>query len=128
MSHVYPKLNYVDCLDRRGKDLPIFIIEMKFKFDGKLVKFYLWVALAYAALWVFGNKHTTSVTFWHAVGNNLWRVIYITVVNFSFLEYAGPFILRKRRFLIYNIVFGAAIVWMFCIIWSYGLYIWRDLG
>lgn len=55
-------------------------------------------------------------------------MLYITLINFTFLEYAGPFILRKRRFLVYNIVLGAAIVWMFCIIWSYGLYVWRLLG
>jgi len=108
--------------------LPIFISEMKFSFDSKLIKFYLWVALAYAALWVMGNIHTFPISFWRAVGNNVWRVIYVTVVNFIFLEYTGPFIIRKRRFLIYNIVLGAIILWIFCIIWSYGLYSWRLLG
>jgi hypothetical protein len=56
------------------------------------------------------------------------RVVYVMVVNFIFLEYAGPFIIRKRRFLIYNIFLGAAIVWLFCIIWAYGLYSWRLFG
>ena len=58
----------------------------------------------------------------------MWKIIYVTVVNFIFLEYTGPFIIRKRRFLIYNIVLGAALIWMFCIIWSYGLYVWRSFG
>jgi two-component system, LytTR family, sensor kinase len=58
----------------------------------------------------------------------VWRVIYVTVINFIFLEYTGPFIIRKRRFLIYNFVFGAILVWIYCIIWSYGLYSWRLLG
>jgi sensor histidine kinase YesM len=101
---------------------------MKLSFDTKLIRFYLWVALAYAALWVLGDLHSLPITFWQAAGNNAWRMLYITLINFTFLEYAGPFILRKRRFLVYNIVLGAAIVWMFCIIWSYGLYVWRLLG
>src|SRR6476646_8969088 len=101
---------------------------MKFSFDSKLVKFYLWVALAYATLWLIGNMHSFPVTFWQAVGNNVWRVIYITVINFIFLEYIGPIIVRKKRFLIYNIVIGAIIVWVCCIVWSYGLYEWRLLG
>jgi two-component system, LytTR family, sensor kinase len=108
--------------------LPIFIGEMKISFDSKLAKFYVWVALAYATFWVLGNKHAFHITFWEAVGNNLWRVMYVTVINFVFLEYTGPFIIRKRRFLIYNIVLGVVLVWIFCIIWSYGLYTWRLLG
>jgi two-component system, LytTR family, sensor kinase len=100
---------------------------MKFSFDSKLVKFYLWVALAYAALWFLSN-HSAPGTFWQKVGNGVWRVIYVMIVNFIFLEYAGPFIIRKRRFFIYNIVLGAVIVWIFCIIWAYGLYAWRLLG
>lgn len=106
--------------------MPIFISEMKL--SKQLIKFYLWVALAYAACWVLGDRHSLPISFRQAVGNNVWRVIYVTVVNFMFLEYTGPFILRKRRFLIYNIVIGAVIVWFFCIIWSYGLYLWRLLG
>ena len=101
---------------------------MKFSFDSKLVKFYLWVALAYATLWIIGNMHSFPVTFWQAVGNNVWRVIYITVINFIFLEYIAPFIIRRRRFLIYNIVLGGIILWICCIVWSYGLYEWRLLG
>ena len=108
--------------------MPIFIGEMKFSFDSKLIRFYLWVALAYAALWVLGNVHASPVSFWQAIGNNLWRIVYVTVVNFIFLEYTGPFIIRKRRFLIYNIVLGIVLFWIFCIIWSYGLYSWRLLG
>lgn len=107
--------------------MPIFIGEMKFPFDKKLVKFYLWVALAYAALWLLSN-HSAPGTFGQKAGNGMWRVVYVMIVNFIFLEYAGPFILRKRRFLVYNIVLGAGIVWLFCILWAYGLYSWRLLG
>ena len=100
---------------------------MKFSLDSKLIRFYLWVALAYAILWFLSN-HSAPGTFWQKMGNGLWRVVYVAIVNFIFLEYAGTFIIRKRKFLIYNILLGAAIVWVFCIIWAYGLYAWRLLG
>jgi len=101
---------------------------MKFRFDTKLIKFYLWVALAYSVIWMMATVHTYHATFWQAVGINLWKVIYVTIINFIFLEYTGPFIIRRRRFLIYNIFLGIALVWLFCIIWSYGLYNWRLFG
>src|SRR6185312_9002407 len=97
------------------------------KLNKQLVKFYLWVALGYAALWLLSN-HSAPGTFWQKLGNGVWRVVYVMVVNFIFLEYAGPFLLRKRRFLFYNIVLGVAIVWLFCILWAYGLYEWRLFG
>jgi len=97
------------------------------KLNKQLIKFYLWVALAYAALWLMAN-HSAPGTVWQKVGNGLWRVAYVLIINFIFLEYTGPFILRRRRFLIYNILLGAGLVWIFCIIWSYGLYVWRLMG
>ena len=101
---------------------------MKFSFDSKLVKFYLWVALAYTTLWLLSNHSTLAGTFWQTVANGVWRVIYITVINFVFIEYTVPFVTRKRRFLIYNILLGAVLLWLYCILWSYGLYVWRLLG
>jgi two-component system, LytTR family, sensor kinase len=101
---------------------------MRFSFDRKLVKFYLWVALGYAALWLLSNHSTLAGTFWQTVANGVWRVIYITVINFVFIEYTVPFIIRKRKFLIYNILLGIVLLWLYCILWSYGLYVWRLLG
>lgn len=101
---------------------------MKKSINIKLVKFYLWLGLGYAALWIVGHLSTFQGTFLQSIGNNLWRVIYLTAVNFIFLEYTVPFVIRKRRFLIYNILLGILALWVHFMLWSYGMYGWRFLG
>ena len=101
---------------------------MKRSFDIKLVRFYVWVALAYATLWLVSNLSVFPGTFWQGVGNNVWRVVYLIVVNFIFLEYTVPFVIRKRRYIIYNILLGIPALWVHCLLWSYGMYAWRFLG
>ncbi|MEO6404701.1 MAG: histidine kinase, partial [Ferruginibacter sp.] len=85
---------------------------MKRSFDIKLLKFYVWVALAYATLYLLSNQHSFPGTFLQAVVNNLWRVPYLIVVNFIFLEYTVPFVLRKRRYIIYNILLTIPALWV----------------
>ncbi|MEO6403991.1 MAG: histidine kinase, partial [Ferruginibacter sp.] len=53
---------------------------------------------------------------------------YLIVVNFIFLEYTVPFVLRKRRYIIYNILLAIPVFWLYCLLWSYGMYAWRGLG
>ena len=101
---------------------------MKKRIDIKLVRFYLWAGLAYAILWVVGNQHSFPGTFWQSAGNNIWRVVYVIVFNFIFFEYTVPFVFRKKRYIIYNILLGILALWVHCIFWSYGLYCWRLLG
>lgn len=101
---------------------------MKKSVDIKLVKFYLWVGLAYATLWLVSNQSTFPGTFLQAVGNNVWRVVYLIVLNFIFLEYTVPFVIRKKRYIIYNILLGILLLWVHCMFWSYGMYGWRLLG
>ncbi|MEO7263588.1 MAG: histidine kinase [Ferruginibacter sp.] len=96
--------------------------------DIKKVKFYVWIGLAYATLWMIGNQSNFPGTFLQSVGNNLWRVAYLVVVNFIFFEYSIPFVIRKRRYLIYNILLGFVMLWGHCIAWAYGMYAWRQLG
>ena len=101
---------------------------MKRSFNIKLGKFYLWVGLAYATLWLVSNLSNFQGTFLQAVGNNIWRVVYLIVVNYIFFEYSIPFVFRKRRFIIYNILLGIVLLWVHCIFWSIGMYAWRLLG
>lgn len=101
---------------------------MKKRIDIKLVKFYLWVGLAYATLWLVSNHSAFPGTFWQAVGNNVWRVAYLIVFNFIFFEYTVPFVIRKRKYIIYNILPGIGLLWVHMILWSYGMYGWRLLG
>ncbi|MES2774136.1 MAG: sensor histidine kinase [Bacteroidota bacterium] len=101
---------------------------MKTLIDIKRAKFYLWVALAYATLWFLSNYAAFPGTFIQAVGNNVWRIVYVLVLNFIFLEYTVPFVIQKRRYLIYNIILGFFALWAHAIFWSFGMYAWRHLG
>ena len=90
--------------------------------------FYLWLGLAYFALWVWHDLSNYEATFLQAMLNNIWRAVYITVVNFILFEYTVPFVLRKRKYILFNILLGILALWVHIIFWSYGLYAWRLLG
>ena len=101
---------------------------MKISINKKLGWLYLWMGLAYSTLWMLSNHSNFAGTFWQGVGNNVWRIVYVIVLNYIFLEYTVPFVLRKKRFIIYNVLFGILLLWVHCIFWSYGLYCWRQFG
>ncbi len=102
---------------------------MKTAIDIKRVKFYLWVGLTYLSLWLLRDLILEPGTFFpDRFINNIWRTAYIVVVNFIFFEYSLPFVLRKRKYLIYNILLGFLVLWVHLMLWSYGLYAWRLLG
>jgi two-component system, LytTR family, sensor kinase len=101
---------------------------MKIRIDIKRFKFYLWIGLAYSLLWALGNSEKYSGNFLALVLNNAWRAGYITVLNFIFFEYTVSFVLRKRKYIIYNILLGILALWVHVMLWSYGLYAWRLLG
>ncbi len=92
------------------------------------LKFYPRVALAWTLLWVFGYLVSDLETFLPRVPNELWRIVYLTAVNFVFFEYALPFITKKRKHLIYNIGIGVLLVFILMMFLSYGMYAWRQLG
>ena len=113
----------------RFDDIYLLNNRMKISIDKKLIRFYLWVALAYATLWMLSHYHNNLPgTFWQAIGNNAWRIVYVLVLNFIFFEYTIPFVIRKRKYIIYNILLGILALWVHCMFWSYGLYAWRLLG
>ena len=101
---------------------------MKKVFDIKRFIFYCWLGLPFMFLWVRHDISNFEATFLQALLNNCWRTVYIVVVNFVFFEYVVSFVLRKRRFVVINILLGILSFWVFMIIWSYGLYVWRSLG
>src|SRR6266496_6079487 len=105
-----------------------FKCSMKKSFVIKRFIFYLWIGLAYLLLWAWHDLSTFEATLLQALLNNVWRTIYIIAVNFVFFEYVLSFVVRKRRYIIFNIFFGIVLLFVFMIIWSYGLYTWRALG
>jgi two-component system, LytTR family, sensor kinase len=100
---------------------------MKIAFDIKRFKFYLWVGAAYLLLWLLSdltNYPETSARFF----NNIWRAVYIVVLNFIFFEYALPFIRKKRRYIVGQIFLALCVLWTFLMLYSFGLYAWRFIG
>ncbi|HEX7844923.1 MAG TPA: sensor histidine kinase [Chitinophagaceae bacterium] len=96
--------------------------------DRKRLIFYGWIAIAYIVVWVLANSHKYPGNFWSIVLNNVWRVIYVTVINFIFFEYSVPFVLRKRRYSIHSLLLGIILLFSFMMLWSFGMYAWRSLG
>jgi len=114
-----------------GKDLPIFIVlinKMNRLVDIKLVKFYLWVGLGYVLLGIITMTsdypdHLASIVF-----NNLWAIVYVITLNFILFEYTVPFVIKKRKTVISNILLGILLLWVHLMFYSYGSYAWRMLG
>lgn len=91
-------------------------------------KFYLWVGAAYLLIWLFNSLINYPDTFAVRSLNETWRAIYITVVNYIFFEYAMPFIRKKRRFFLFNIVLFLFALWIQMMVCSFGVYVWRGIG
>ncbi len=96
--------------------------------DKKLIKFYLFVALGYFIIICLDMIGDYPVQLLRIMFNNFWSVIYVTILNFILFEYSVPFILRKRRFIISNILFGLLLLFVHLMLYSYGSFVWRSLG
>ena len=101
---------------------------MKKSVNIKLLKFYLWLGLGYFLIGFFTTIGKYPDRFFALTFNNIWGVIYVTVVNFIFFEYTIPFVLRKRATIIYNFLTGILLLFIHMIFYSYGSYEWRLLG
>src|SRR4030095_12017513 len=88
----------------------------------------MWLLLGWTSLWLINYAINYPYVFYQRLANELWRNVYLFVVNFTFLEYVWPFITRKRRFLFFNILIGFLCVWILMMFLSSGLYGWRQLG
>ena len=96
--------------------------------DKKKIIFYLWLGLAYFLLRLLFNSHQFPGNFFPLVVNNLWRIAYIIAVNFIFFEYTVPFVLRKKKYVLYNIFLGILFLWVYMMLWSFVAFAWRAFG
>ncbi len=90
--------------------------------------FYLWLALVYFLLSVVHSLGTYPGRFFPVVINNFWGIIYVTVLNYLLFEYSVPYVLRRRKFIISNILLGILFLWIYMMLYSYGSYLWRKFG
>ena len=91
-------------------------------------KFYIWVGAAYLLLWLFIDLANYTGPLYAEIFNNIWRFIYIVVINYIFFEFTLPFIKRKKKFIIYNILLFLFVLWLQLMVGSFGLYAWRLIG
>lgn len=101
---------------------------MPVSIDKKQLRFYLWVGLGFFSLGVFSIVEKYPGQFLAVVFNNIWAVAYLTVLNFILFEYSVSFVLKKRKFIVYNILLGILLLWLHLMLYSLGAYIWKLLG
>ena len=96
--------------------------------NSKLVQFYLWVALAYFLLGVFGLAGFFPGKFLYVVLNNLWALGFAMVFNFILFEYTIPFLFARKRAIVYTILIGILLFGAHLLLYTFGSYGWRLLG
>jgi len=101
---------------------------MNKSFDIKLIKFYLWLGLGYFFLGLISTLGSYPGKFFPVVFNNAWGVVYVIALNFILFEYTIPFILKRRKAIIYNVLTGILLLFIHLMLYSYGSYAWRLLG
>ena len=95
---------------------------MKIPFKKSRIQFYLKIGLAYLLLWMFIDLATHPTVFYKFWINEIWRAVYLTTINYFFLEYSVHVVSRKR------ILRSIALIVLQIFLYSYGLYSWRNLG
>ncbi len=100
---------------------------MKTLLKTKPIQFYLWLGVIWLLLWIFSASLNTE-TFVPQSLNEIWRVLYLVIVNFIFFEYSLPFIIKKRSLILFNILIGILLIGVQLILISFGLYGWKYLG
>src|SRR2546421_7964715 len=115
---------------KRERIPEIYLInsKMKISFNTGRFKFYLWVGFGWFLLWLFIYLMSSPELFQKYFFNEIWRDIYIVVVNYLFFEYTLPFIRRKRKNIFIKILLFLLVLWAQFILYSFGLYAWRYIG
>lgn len=101
---------------------------MRSSFKIKLLKFYLWVGFADFLLGVFHTLSGYPDKFSFVIPNNLWAAIYLIPIHYMLFEYSIPFVLRKKKTIIYNILSGILFFFLYMMLYSYVFYLWRLAG
>jgi two-component system, LytTR family, sensor kinase len=101
---------------------------MKRSLDRNKIILYLLMGFVYLSIWVLHNMSKYPGQFFELLLNNIWRTAYLIIINFLFFEFSVPFVLKKRRFIIYNIFLALLVLWVYLMLWSFGLHLWRRIG
>ena len=75
-------------------------------------RIYLWIGLAWVLLWELTYLAKPPDQFFSWTLNELWRAIYIITINILFFEYGVPFILKKRKYIITQVLTALLVIWV----------------
>jgi two-component system, LytTR family, sensor kinase len=101
---------------------------MKISIDKKRFIFYVWVGLAFLLFWLLHDFSKNPDSFPPRIPNNIWRTVYVTVINFILFEYTIPYIRQRKGFIIATIILALFLLWVYMMLYSFGLYAWRAFG
>lgn len=96
--------------------------------ESKPILFYVAIGCVYVGLWVLGDLSKYPDTFGVVAINDIWRGIYVIVLNYIFFEHCLPFIRRKRKLPVLNILLAVPTLFLLMMFYSWGLYAWRQFG
>ncbi len=89
---------------------------------------YIWATLLFFFISFGYGIINYPESFFAVLFDNLWYIAYVIVLNFILFEYSIAFVLRKRKSIIYNILLGILLLWLYMMLYSCGAYVWRLLG
>jgi hypothetical protein len=95
---------------------------MKLTISKEKVKFYLWTGLAFFMLWELYNIANHPGTLFFRTINELWRALYIIVINYILFEFTIPRLHWRRIFSSFLLIAGHILLY------SFGGYAWRGIG
>ena len=90
-------------------------------FKKKRFLLYVWIGVAFCTLWILSNLDDHATAGARSI-NDIWRAIYIVIVNYILLEYAIPRMSFRKIFR------SILLVIVFIFIFTFGLYLWRFIG
>ncbi len=96
-------------------------------FGKDRLQLYFWTALGFVAFGVLIDVAGGEGEYAARVVNNFWRVLFLLVINFFFLERTLPFI-RLRKHLLVKIPLYLLAFWIQLMLYAFGAYAWRVLG
>ena len=91
-------------------------------------KLYGWLALGYLAIRILIDSDNRDDQLLARSINNAWRLLVVTAINIFYFERVLPFVTRRRKYLIYNLVFFVFTFWCMFVAYAFGVYIWRGIG
>ncbi len=97
---------------------------MKLLIEKRKIKFYVKLATAFFILNLIGSLISTPETFLKRVPNHFWLIIFLLPLNFILFEYTIPYIKLSFK----RILLGLLLIWIHLMLYSFGLYGWRNLG